>query len=143
MEVKNLEMTEELRKKLNSFLAITPESTFKYTPTVFKGLPPKQWPVFTLHYLDGEELAMFEGQAGYAVYSDKGREFHGTPGVYRINLLKKGIENWKNYLDRNGKQIEFKGEESIKVLPVDLQNDLMNAIIEQTELSPEELRSLE
>ena len=143
METKNLEMNEEIRKKLSSFLAITPESTFKYTPKIFKILPPKSWPIFTLRYLDGIELAEFEGQSGFVVHSELGREFHGTPGKYRISLLKKGIETWKNYVDKNGKEIVFQGEESIKVLPPDLQNDLMNAITEQTELSEEELRSLE
>jgi len=143
MEQKNLEMTEEVRKKLSSFLAITPDATFKYTPQAFKILPPKFWPIFTLRYMDGIELAEFEGQSGFIVHSEKGREFHGTPGKYRIALLKKGIEAWKNYFDKSGKEIVFQGEESIKVLPPDLQNDLMNAITEQTELSEEELRSLE
>jgi hypothetical protein len=106
----------------------------------------KIWPIFTLKILNGVELAEIEDHAGYTVLDMKNmdkREFHGMSGSRRIETLKRGIVSWKNYTDENFKEVMFDGEGSLKRLPVEMQAELVNAIVEQLKLSEEELRSLE
>jgi hypothetical protein len=144
----DLELTKELKEKLNGFMAITPDNTFKFTPEFYRknNVPKKFIPIFTLKILNGIELSEIENHSGYTVVDVRDynkREFHGMTGTKRIEILKKGIVGWKNLINADGKIIDYVDENSIKFLPLPIQNDLMNAIVDQTSLSEEELRALE
>jgi hypothetical protein len=143
-------MTKELKEKLNGYLAITPDNTFKYVPAIYRdkknNIPKKMWPVFTLKILDGQQIAEIEDNSGYIVTDMTNfnkREFHGMSGTKRIETLKKGIVGWTNLRDSAGKVINYIDETSIKLLAGPMQLDLVNAITEQTNLSEDELRGLE
>jgi len=145
METKNLELTKEMKEKLSGFLAITPENKFRYIPKFFRDnkISKDLTPIFTLKILDGLQLAEIEDNSGYWIYEGTRSEFHGMSGTHRIIILKKGIVGWENFRDSEGKIIEYKNENSIKILPMELQKDLVNAIIEQLTLTEDEARSLE
>ena len=141
-------MTPELKAKLEEYAAITPDNTWPYVPKIYRDNIPnkKQWPVFILKVLDGQQIAEIEDASGFIVYdkiNPSKSEWHGMSGTKRIETLKKGISTWKNYKDKDGRLVEYKDESSIKLLSEKLKVELINAITERLTLSEDELRSLE
>jgi hypothetical protein len=150
MEQINLELTKELKEKLSAYMAITPDNTFKYVPVIYRdkknNISKKLWPIFILKILDSQEIAEIEDNSGFVVYDKKNpdkTEWHGLSGTKRLEILKKGISNWNNFKDVKGNNIIYSNESDIRILPIALQIELVNAITEQTQLTEDELRSLE
>lgn len=144
MEVKNLELTPELKKALNGYMAIDIDSTFRFTPDAFKALPDDKRPVFILREPSGEEIAELDDKTGY-VYRDfesGNTKMELRTGCHRFGLLKFCVTGWENYFDTNGKYIPFSKDE-IKRLPVKLQTDLQKAISARRSISEDEKRGLE
>jgi hypothetical protein len=151
MESVKLELTKELKDKLNGYLLFDVEDTFKYVPKVFRdNIKDKSiWTIFTLRSLNGLELAELENKSGYREvdFENKQIKFFSQSGAYRVYVLQQGIKSWKNVYDEKGNIISNSGnmsiDELIKKLPVNLQIELQNAIQERSLLNEDELRGLE
>jgi hypothetical protein len=149
MEQRDLELTPELKEKLAAYMAITPDREFKYVPAIQRKLvkDKKQWAVFLLKTLDGEQIAELEDSSGYSVLDMQNpnkREWHSGSGTHRIKILKMGLIGWKNYKDKDFKMLPFESvEKSVRFLSEPMKIELCNAITENMTLTEDELRGLE
>jgi len=161
-------MDEEMKKKLDGFVAFELIAPFKYTPAVYvKNAPREIWPIFTLRSKGGLEIAQIEDESGYVTYDPVSgqRVLKFQSGKQRIVTLQRGIVAVENLRTEDGGRIDWNnvtkcakitssiGEVEklentdvdyiIDRLPPMLQVELQEAINERKTISDEELLSLE
>ena len=75
METQELNLTAEMREKLNRTLGFNVKAEFPYVPIDYRNpeneIPKELWPVFILTSKDGIEVAELEDNAGEMLYDDK------------------------------------------------------------------------
>ena len=143
-KIKNVELTDKQRKKLNSFLPVKVDGTFKYVPKIYREVyEEKDWPVFILKPMTGTEaLRTSDLMTGeFSVEEDGKSKTTIQRGSYVVEVCHKGVVGWSNYKDDKGKMIGY--DKELDVLPSALMDDLCNAITEHTTLTEEELLGLE
>jgi len=155
MEVENKKLTPEMLKKLADIggLGFTEKSKFPYVLKKFRNsdIPKEYWPVFILQGKDGIESIKFQDGLGH-MEIDKETETQrwiSKSGQKRLETLREGIKHWHTYFDSEGNEIPFSKQgsvisnNSLKRIPNDDSNELYNAIVSRTILTPEELTGLE
>lgn len=154
METKDVVLTDEMKKKLASFMPIQLQGEFPYVPRVYRenNLPKSIWPVFYLRGIDGVQATLLEDEMlGEASYEGMKVKTTMNAGRVKVKTCRLGLCGWKNFTDVNGNKIaapekDYLGaitEDSLKAIPPALMTELCNAITEQSRLTEEELRSLE
>lgn len=135
MGIEVMDLTPEMRAKLNRFMPIPISSTFEYVPVAFRELPDGQRPVFTLKYLDGTALMRSMDMLYGRVVGggDDNISLNVNRGAFVIYVCEHGIAGWRDYFG-----VEYKDRTSIGRLPPDLLNELCNAITERRGLADEE-----
>lgn len=166
-EVVDVEMNEEIRKKLEAagVLGYQIDAKFPYVPNAFKVkdkddyiIPKKLWTVFFLKSIDGFESAELEDlqRGNYSYDSVEGQRINGmsiktNSSVARVETLRRGLLGWNNFRDIKGKLIApwkkdsiYNGasEGSIRFIHPDLQVELCNAMENQAFMTEEELLGL-
>ena len=135
MGIQTIDLTPELRKRLDGFLPIPVTGTFDYTPRAFRDLPREQWPKFHLKYLDGATVMRSQDMLYGRVVSNGGDapELVVKRGEFVVYVCEKGIAGWDGYFG-----LEYKDKGSIGLLPPSLLEELSNAITERKTLESEE-----
>ena len=144
-ETVDFEFTPELQEKLKGFLPIDIDSTFEHIPKIYQELEAKFQPTFKLKERDGIEISRSIDAAG-AVSFNQGtgeRTWVSKLGIRRIDTLKVCVVTWSNYRTQKGKEIKYKGPESIAVLPDALQQELYDVVCSRSVITEEELAGLE
>jgi hypothetical protein len=171
LETKDVILTEELKAKLKAsgMIGFQVGDVFTYVPKFFRDvnncIPKALWPVYRLKSKNGLELAESEDGAGYMSLEGKDKRLVFESGKQRIESLVSGIVSVKNQPMEDGSFISYDAKTSdmtirkadgevsvknntgiknfIKLLPVNLQIELQNAILERSQLTPDELLGLE
>ena len=104
-EVKNIELTKEIREKISEYCAIDVDGTFEYTPVAYKDLPEKFQPIFTMRYLDGIEDLQITKM--HTVIQKDSKEPTIDWSKFPIAVCQAGIISWSNYYTISGKKIKY------------------------------------
>jgi len=165
MDSRDVVMTEEMRKRLRTCLAIPVKAEFPYVPRIYRAttldkstgelqydIPKELWPVFFLKGIDGVQATMMEDRLlGEATYDGNQVKTSIHSGKIRVRICKLGILGWKNFRDIQGNliprpELDSDGtvtEDSLKIISASLMVELANAITEQSRLTEDELLGLE
>jgi hypothetical protein len=164
METKFIELTPELKDKLNGSLGFQVETPFPFTPPVFRAaLPKEQWPVFILRSKNGLEIAKVEDEIGVYQYNEKSAggdvKMFMHSGTVRIETLSIGIMKILRYPTEDGALMYYDTKSKLltigdrvingasinkvlEYLPARVQISLQNAINERSVMSAEDLQGL-
>ena len=159
-EVKELELTDEMKERLRGFAAIEVVNEFQYVPRACRQkddngawvIPKNLWPVFTLRGLDGIQQTM-KGDALDVQIDANGKPFvaKSNTGKIAVDVCRKGVVTWRNWRTAEGALVSIglgtgQGEnlrdEDLGKLPPNIMFELCNAITEQSLLTEEELVGL-
>jgi hypothetical protein len=153
VEKKDVELTEEMRKKIEQYMAIEPAAEFRYVPKVYRdkknNIPKELWPVFILRGLDGIEATLNEDRTELSVVNGS---YKLNTGESKLYACRHGIVSWKNLRNSKGALIPDPvknvvdgcvSDASLKQLSPSLIAEIANAVNEQSRLSPEEESGLE
>jgi hypothetical protein len=162
MEMKDVVLTDDLRKKMAGLFGFRLDGKFLYVPQRCRQrtmdgaweIPKELWPVFTIRGIDGVESTLAEDNLHGTVSVDESGKSSVTikSGRHKITTCSRGILTWKNLRDNTGKLIAPPEQDSItggvttdalRVLPASLLAELANAINERSTLTEEELLGLE
>lgn len=146
MKIKDVKIDPDFQKRLRAYLPIQPELKYTYVPLIFREkdkqgnflLPKDQWAQFTIESLNA--LHMAEIQDGFMGSAAK-------PGSQTIELLRKHIKGWKNWVIPFDESKHMKDglltDEAIRMIKGSLMEELLMAILGGNELTEDELRGLE
>ena len=135
--IREVDVTDEYLRKIQSFLPIKADGTFEYVPRVFRDGPTELQPVFILKYIDGPTLLRSsDWMRGEIVKDGEQISSRVRQGEYTAQVCRLGVQGWKNYHGLHGEEIPF--DPAMKCLPVDLLIELCNAITERRDLAEEE-----
>lgn len=142
MEVKNVTISKEYLDRIRRFTAIKPRERFTYVPKVFRDLPVEQQPRFTLHPISGEDALRFSDSMHGEVNVENGKALVSVKrGAYVVNVVSAGLDSWENYYDIEGEPVPFT-QGIMENLPVELLEELSDAITSRSVLTKEEMLGL-
>ena len=79
----------------------------EFTPECEKDVPEKERTVFLCRFLDVKDAASITDDVYTARGFGKKREERLRAGTQDLTVLRKGLVGWKNFLDENGKEVEW------------------------------------
>lgn len=158
--MRDVQLTEEMKTRLEEFSAVQVEKEFKYVPKIYREkdstgnylIPKTLWPVFIIRGLSSVEYMKIGDEMEYTK-DDKGKIILKIQsGKTALLTCKYGILDWKKFKTKDDVIISSPkidtvsgglDTESLGKLSSRLMWELSNAISEQSKLSEEELTGLE
>lgn len=141
-KVRNVEITPELRAKLQRYAPIRAKNEFEYTLQAYKELPQEIRPIFKLRAIGGVGRILAQDALRGSVNGLGEVSFNR--GAFTLHICKECIIGWSNYLDLStGEEILF--DPTLECLGEDTLYEIADAVLSRrnNELSEDEKLSLE
>ena len=96
--------------------AITPGVPHDYVPKCDRELPEAEQTVFSVSFLESEEVAKLRDGMYYEGGMGKRRRVAMKTGTFDQETLKKGLRGWRGLLDEEGNPVEFDQSKIVKMI---------------------------
>lgn len=143
--IKDIKKDLSYKERLAAYLPIQPDTKYFYVPKIYREKDEKG-----AYYIPKSEWAVFEIEARNALHvaalQDEFVSNSNSPGLTVVNLMKRHIKGWKNWIvpfdEKKHQKDGHLSDEAIKLFRGELIEELFLAIQNSQELTEEELLGL-